>query len=531
MNEQTKTKRIRLVFNGTKWVPQAGEQKAEGGGQGAECGVEASDSEHRTSNVEHPTSNEAGTVSEVEGKPDEHPTSNVEHSTSNGDGQAAIAYNQNGGVEARDCEHRTSSVEHSTSNEEGSFGQTEGKSGEHSTSNAQHSTSNGKRKRRETEWVLEEVFPWPEPVDPRALLDELRAVLIRFVLLPLWAAETLALWIVHTYLYQFGEVSTYIGVESPVRRCGKSTLMIALKKLACRAVVSSNITPPALFRAIAEKEPTLLIDEADTFLHGNEQMRGILNSGYTREMAYVVRVGYEKQKGKGASKEDSSSLRSFSCWGPKVIAKIGRLPDTLADRCIPIRMERKMRKEELDRIKYLDGTVLRRKCKRLALDYGQAVADARPQLPESLNDRACDIWEPLFALADLAGGHWPGLARQAAEHLSATAEEVNPSGSLLKDISLTFTDLKTDRIFTRSLIEHLNRKVDRPWQEMRHGKEINETWLAKQLSPYGVRPKTIWIGQAQAKGYLAEDFTTVFSRYLTSSDLSAEPRPEGKVPE
>ena len=65
-----------------------------------------------------------------------------------------------------------------------------------------------------------EVEPWPEPVDGSLLLDELERVMRRFVVLPRWAAETLALWTVHTYAYHLGQVSTYLGVESPVRRCG-----------------------------------------------------------------------------------------------------------------------------------------------------------------------------------------------------------------------------------------------------------------------------------------------------------------------
>src|SRR5947208_1489958 len=76
----------------------------------------------------------------------------------------------------------------------------------------------------------------------------------------------------------------------PERQCGKTTLLTVLSELVNRPVVSSNVSPPALFRAIEELRPTLLIDEADTFLKGNDEFRGILNAGYTRKTAFVLRV-------------------------------------------------------------------------------------------------------------------------------------------------------------------------------------------------------------------------------------------------
>src|SRR5262249_26896364 len=93
-----------------------------------------------------------------------------------------------------------------------------------------------------------------------------------------------------------------------------------------------------------------------------------------------------------------STLVRFSCWCPKVIAAIGRLPDTLADRCIVIRMHRKTIKEQCERLRNLDTSPHRRQCARFALDHRAAISNAQPEIPPSLNDRAADIWEPLLAL-------------------------------------------------------------------------------------------------------------------------------------
>ena len=370
---------------------------------------------------------------------------------------------------------------------------------------------------------VEDVAPWPEPVEGAALLEDLRRTLKRFVVLPAWAAETLALWTLHTYAFQLRNVTTYVGIASPEKRCGKTTLLTVLSEMVNRPVVAANISSPAFFRVIEETRPTLLIDEADTFLQGNDELRGILNSGYSRKTAYVLLVNNQVSKKERRDEEQNreSQLVRFSCWCPKVMAAIGRLPDTLADRCIVITMQRKAVDEESERLRNLEATELRQKCARFVRDHAPAISSARAEIPSSLNDRAADIWEPLLVLADLAGAEWPALARQAAVNLTLAGQENNPIGMLLLDILLIFASSDRDRIFSRTLVESLNGFDNRPWAEMRNGKEITELWLAQQLRPYGIRPKTIWIGDRAAKGYLQEDFKEVFPRYIPFSEVQA----------
>jgi putative DNA primase/helicase len=362
----------------------------------------------------------------------------------------------------------------------------------------------------------QDITPWDSPIDASLLLHDLARLIARHVILPKWGAETLALWTLHTYTFHLRHVSTYIGLESPEKRCGKTTLLGVLSQLVNRPVVAANISSSAFFRVIEELQPTLLIDEADTFLRGNEEIRGILNSGYTRQTAFVVRVR------RSLSSDDSgqpSNLATFSSWCPKIIAAIGHLPETLADRCILIRMHRKTPTESCERLTRLDTTDLRRQCARFALDFTEAIPTARCEIPTPLNDRAGDIWEPLFVLADLAGEDWPRIAREAAVALSASAEKHNPIGALLLDIFCHFILTKNKRVFSRTLVEHLKDQSDRPWSEARAGKGITELWLAQQLRPYGISPKTLWIGPDAAKGYLKDDFDLLFRRYITKADV------------
>ncbi len=356
------------------------------------------------------------------------------------------------------------------------------------------------------------VEPWPEPVDGQVLLDDLVQLLQLFVVLPKWAPEALALWILHTYAFELRDVTTYLGIESPEKRCGKTTLLNILGELVHRAIASSNISSPAFYRVIQEKRPTLLIDEADTFLQGNEELRGILNSGYSRRSAWVLRV-IQNPSGQEKSKTDSSGLGKFSCWCPKAMAAIGRLPDTLADRCILIRMQRKTQAEKCERFRSLQALEFKRKCARFVKDHAQAIAAATPELPPELNDRAADIWEPLFALADLAGGHWPALARNAALALSAQAQETNPITSLLADITLAFLEHGGERLFSGDLVDMLNAKMDRPWTVLTRNKPITEMWLAMQLSKYDIRPRMLRINGSQNRGYELDRLWETLKRY------------------
>ena len=133
----------------------------------------------------------------------------------------------------------------------------------------------------------------------------------------------------------------------------------------------------------------------------------------------------------------------------EALAAIGRLPETLADRCILIRMQRRRAGEETERLRNLEGAELRRRCARFAADHEAEIAQSRPAIPEGLNDRAGDIWEPLLALADTAGGKWPERAREAALGLSGAGEEHNASGGLLLDILRLFGEEWAERLFSR----------------------------------------------------------------------------------
>ena len=301
-----------------------------------------------------------------------------------------------------------------------------------------------------------------------------------------------------------GAISTYLALQSPEKRCGKTTALTLASKLCHRSLPTSNVSPAAVYRVIEKYSPTILIDEADTFLAGKEELHGILNSGYNRESAFTIRcVG------------DNYEPKQFNVFSPKLFAGIGELPKTLSDRCIIVPMRRKLSGEKVQRLRGdLDVSVLRRKCMRWTNDNQIEIQQSDPEIPEGLDDRAADIWRPLIALADLAGGHWPIIAHCASIGLSAHREEEESTNvNLLKDIKDHLDEAELDRIKTENLLLHLNSLEERPWNTLHNGREMTPRLLAERLKAFRIKSKTIRVNGDTAKGYLREDMEDAFRRY------------------
>ena len=360
--------------------------------------------------------------------------------------------------------------------------------------------------------LFPEVEPWPEPVDGAELLTDAAGMYRRHVVLPEHAPVALALWTLFTHAIPAVNVAPILALTSPVKRCGKSTVLALLRRLARRPLPSANISASALFRAVEAWEPTLLIDEADTFIRSNEELRGILNSGHTRDLAFVIR---------NVAVGDDHEPRRFSTWGAKAIALIGKLPDTLADRSIEVRLKRKLPGESVKKVRHADPELfhaLARRCSRWAADYIHQIRAARPSMPKALNDRAQDSWEPLLAIAALAGGRWLEKACTAAVKLSGAVDAANDTlgVQLLSDIRAVLKDFQgSDRISGEDLTARLLALEDRPWPECSRGKPLTKTKLARLLRPFGVVSGSRRLPDGTTpKGYLLDQFPDAFERYL-----------------
>lgn len=377
-----------------------------------------------------------------------------------------------------------------------------------------------KKAQQKNDGDFNDVEPWPDPVPGDALLSGIADTISRFIVCSPETAQAAALWAVMTWFMDTVQVAPLAVITAPEKRCGKSQLLAVLGRLSCRPMAAGNITPAALFRTIDAWRPTLLIDEADAFMRDNEELRGLLNSGHTRESAYTIRVVGEE-----------FTPKRFNTWGAKAIAGIGKLADTLMDRAITLELRRKLPYEKSDRLRYAEPRLfddLVSQIARFAEDNRDAVRCARPDLPQALHDRAQDNWEPLLAIADVAGGVWPVLAREAALVLSGVDEAHGTGIELLEDIREIFERKNLDRISTGGLIEALCADEEKGWATYNRGKPITSRQVAKRLKDYGVHSKTIRVlGSGTPKGYERKDFDDAFDRYtLTpfSPVLSATPQ-------
>jgi putative DNA primase/helicase len=260
------------------------------------------------------------------------------------------------------------------------------------------------------------IVPAEYPVDGAELLQTILRTLDKYVVLPDHAALAITLWIVRAHCDDAFSISPRLAILSPVKRCGKTTLLEIIARLLPRPLPTSNVTASVIFRVIEKHHPSLLIDEADSFMRENEELRGIVNSGHRRDSASVLRnVG------------DDHEPRSFSTWAPMVIAAIGTLPDTIEDRSIVVSMRRKQPGEKVEGIRWnsrLGETVkaqlqtVARALARWSFDHTHRLRDIDPAISAGLHDRAADNWSPLLTIANAIGGTWIEQANAASNMLT-----------------------------------------------------------------------------------------------------------------
>jgi putative DNA primase/helicase len=352
------------------------------------------------------------------------------------------------------------------------------------------------------------IFPeddlWPTLVDGEDLFDELVKTFTRYSVLPKGSAEALALWTLLTYCYDYFRILPILLISSPEKRCGKSTTMGTLTSLCYRVISASNITPAVLFRSVEAYKPTLLIDEADTFLGQNEELRGVINSGHLKSSAHVLRC-----------EGDDHKPVPFSTWCPKALAMIGSPPDTIFDRSVVVPLRRKLKDESVERYDHncdLFFEELRRKVLRFISDNEHAIRTTEAPRLINVNDRLADNWQPLLTIAAVIGRTCLDRAMAAAEFLiDQSSDDATPSAQLLTDIRDIFTG---DRITSDELVKLLIEREDRPWCEWKHGKSLTKNGLSKLLKPFDIKPKPIRFVDKVARGYLLADFEDAFSRYL-----------------
>jgi hypothetical protein len=354
----------------------------------------------------------------------------------------------------------------------------------------------------------------PPTTDGAQLLFDVAAFLGRFIAYPAEEAQYAhTLWIAHTHMMDAWSTTPRIAFLSPEPGSGKTRALEISELLVPNAVETINMSPAYLFRRIGAEIglPTVLIDEVDALFNGKnqaaEEIRGLLNAGHRRGAT----VGRCVIHGKTITTDETPAFCAVA------LAGLGWLPDTLMSRSIVIRMRRRAPKEIVEPFRHRDhraeGEALQDHLAAWAATLVDGIAKARPALPSGIEDRAADCWEPLLAIAEAAGGHWPDVARNAAVALVAAAREANPSLGirLLEDSRTIFDGAQARELATERLLVQLHELPESPWGNIK-GRPLDDRGLAQRLRRYEIRPKVL--KSVNLRGYRREDFEDAWSRYL-----------------
>lgn len=332
-----------------------------------------------------------------------------------------------------------------------------------------------------------------------------------------------SLWVLHSWTFGAATATPYLAVLSPTLRSGKTRLLEVLECLVRAPFRAEGLTEAVMFRAIDQLQPTLLLDEVDAIFGSSsertEPLRAVLNAG-NRAGSQIARcvpphwdVGF------------------FSVFCAKVLAGIdnGRWPETLLDRSVVLRLHRRAEDEPIEAFRFKqageDSKAIREAMEEWAAQHVEALEGARPGLPEHLSDRACDAWEPLLAIADLLGGEWPRLGREAAEDLYARQEtlEDTPQLTLLRDVREVLDAEGLPKVGSVALCAKLRELPEARWSQWgakRGQPGLRPNDMALLLRPFGITPVTVRFRSTHergstGKGYSREQFEDAWRRYLT----------------
>jgi Protein of unknown function (DUF3631) len=347
------------------------------------------------------------------------------------------------------------------------------------------------------------------------LLGDVAAFIGRYIAYPNDHAQIAhTLWITHTHLMESWESTPRLAFLSPEPGSGKTRALEVSELLTPNPVEAVNMSSAYLFRRIGAGTglPTILYDEVDALFGGKsqtaEEIRALLNSGHRRGAV----VGRCVVHGKTIKTEESPAFCAVA------LAGLGFLPDTLMSRSVIIRMRRRAPSEQVEPFRRREaqsqGHKLRDRLARWGSSVAAEIAQARPVMPPTVTDRAADCWEPLLAIADTVGGHWPEIARTAAVTLVTAAREANPSLGirLLEDCRSAFQ--QDDRLPTEQLLHRLAALPESPWTNLK-GKPLDDRGLAARLRKYDIRPDVIRVGETTARGYMRACFEDAWGRYLS----------------
>jgi hypothetical protein len=368
---------------------------------------------------------------------------------------------------------------------------------------------------------------WPEPVNGAELISDMVKAIRSHVIAEEPTFLAAALWSLHTYAVDIWTISPIAHIKAAERRCGKSVLLNTIKKLAYRPLSTGNISAAALYRCVEKWNPCLLIDEADSFMKENEDMRNVICAGLYNDP--------DSPDGVVRYDADANMVRMFTVFCPKLLCGIGSLPATIEDRAIPLILRRKLPNETTSNLRHSDKQTwgdLRSRAKRWIDDNREELQrlSVRSIQVAGLHDRSNDIWEPMLAIADCAGVGMEARAAAQALHKVEGDEQLSVNTELLRDVRDTFTLQSASFLSTKRLCQLLIEDEELSWAT--YGwKGLTVKAMTNKLADYGVKPEQQKTGKRE-RGFYLKDFADAFARFLPvdSGEASAHPFPNPDKP-
>jgi hypothetical protein len=348
--------------------------------------------------------------------------------------------------------------------------------------------------------------PVPNPA------DLVRYTLAKYVELSEHQATAVALWILHTHVFDRFMISPRLALISPVRGCGKTTLLDIAQLLVARGKRVDSITPAAIYHVVHRERMSLLVDEADNLEAATDKLlKAVLNAGHRRggQRTHMVR----------------GVVQSFDIFAPMALASIGFLPSTLMHRSILIAMRRATgplrRFDALDFDTRQVFDIVRREIEHWAKSV-KLTTD--PALPSGLRNRPADNWRPLVSIADACGDGWGERAREAAVAMTGGRSDEDHGVVLLTDIRYIFDRARIDRLASEDMVKELLAIEDGMWSEWRGLKDdqqprkLSQGELARLLAPFAIKPRTVWplrrtASSRSKSGYYRRQFEEAWSAY------------------
>lgn len=311
-------------------------------------------------------------------------------------------------------------------------------------------------------------------------------------------APVLALWTLHTWVFDAFNLTPYIYVSSIDPGAGKTTLMEVMEGIVNSPELTANTSAAAMFRKLQEKTPTIILDEVDTIYSGakNDELRNVLNSGYKSNGTVERFTGKETEV--------------FPTFCPKFLGGIdnGQVPATVMDRSLRIRLRKlsgdalaAMGIEEYDYEELLEDESYERLQQDVSawgtVQMAETVKAQQVERVEGLSARQWQLIRPLLKIAKVLG--WEDAARVSLTAIFMGESDETLEVAMLRKLRNLFDTSSATRLPTAAMAEVTGYTVER---------------MGRILGRMGVKSHLFKLEGVATRGYSRVELEDAFSRFL-----------------